>query len=153
MDELQKRGGKLLYDPDLIVQRRPRATLKSFMKMLVTYGRGRAEQFRVHPTFGSALNFVPPCFDVYLLVLIGLLLLMAAGAVQLPSTWLWVSAGPLGLYLAIVLAQVAALIPGAGVAHSLGALPLIVLTHVLYGFGFWRGLLSPLKHGGKDGTE
>jgi len=46
MDELQKRGGKLLYDPDLIVARRPRRTLKAFAKMLLTYGRGRAEQFR-----------------------------------------------------------------------------------------------------------
>jgi hypothetical protein len=39
------------------------------------------------------------------------------------------------------------------VAHSLGALPLIILTHVLYGFGFWRGLLSPLKHGRSGGDE
>ena len=28
----------------------------------MTYGRGRAEQFRLHPTPGSALNFVPPLF-------------------------------------------------------------------------------------------
>src|SRR5207249_11576062 len=70
MDELQKRGGKLLYDPELIVHRRPRATLKAFAKMLLTYGRGRAEQFRSHPTFGSALNFVPPVFCLYLLLLL-----------------------------------------------------------------------------------
>src|SRR5262249_25551883 len=36
MDELQKRGGKLIYDPDLFVYRRPRSTLKSFTKMLMT---------------------------------------------------------------------------------------------------------------------
>ena len=50
MDELQKRGGKLLYDPELIVHRRPRNNLKSFCKMLLNYGRGRAEQVRLHPT-------------------------------------------------------------------------------------------------------
>jgi len=72
MDELQKNGGKLIYDPELIVHRRPRHTLKAFCKMLMTYGRGRAEQFRLHPTPGSALNFVPPLFCVYLALLMGL---------------------------------------------------------------------------------
>src|SRR5262245_66012178 len=67
MDELQKRGGVLLYDPQMTVYRRPRPTFKACCKMLMTYGRGRAEQFRLHPTFGSALNFVPPMFCIYLL--------------------------------------------------------------------------------------
>ena len=141
MDELQTRGGKLLYDPDFVVHRRPRSNLKSFMKMLITYGRGRAEQFRVHPTFGSALNFVPPVFDAYLVFLACLLLLIGIGATHLAPIFLYLGIAPLGLYGAIVLAQVAALIPGAGVAHSLGALPLIVLTHVLYGLGFWRAFI------------
>ena len=66
MDELQKRGGKLIYDPELVVYRRPRPTLKAFGKMLLNYGRGRAEQFRLHPTPGSALNFAPPLFCLYL---------------------------------------------------------------------------------------
>ena len=69
MDEIQKRGGRLLYDPELFVHRRPRSSIKAFAKMLMTYGRGRAEQFRVHPTFGSALNFVPPLFCVFLIAL------------------------------------------------------------------------------------
>ena len=33
--------------------------------------------------------------------------------------------------------------------HSLAATPLIVLTHVLYGFGFWRGLFTSLKPAGQ----
>jgi len=65
MDELRKRGGRLIYDPEFSVYRRPRATLRAFGRMLMTYGRGRAEQFRLHPTLGSALNFVPPLFLVY----------------------------------------------------------------------------------------
>ncbi|HSU53076.1 MAG TPA: glycosyltransferase, partial [Candidatus Dormibacteraeota bacterium] len=70
MDQLQQDGGKLLYDSQLIVYRRPRHSLKAFARMLMTYGRGRAEQFRVHPTIGSALNFVPPLFLVYLFLLV-----------------------------------------------------------------------------------
>jgi succinoglycan biosynthesis protein ExoA len=132
MDEIQKRGGRLLYDPELSVHRRPRGSIKSFAKMLMTYGRGRAEQFRVHPTFGSALNFVPPLFCVFL---VALPLLGKIGLVAL------------GIYFLAVLAQVAALIPRGGVFRSLVAVPFIVLTHILYGLGFWRGLFTKLNRG------
>src|SRR5512137_671744 len=83
MDELQNRGGKLIYDPQLLVHRRPRSSLRAFAKMLITYGRGRAEQFRLHPTPGSALNFVPPLFCLYLLALPFLLALTPIGKVCL----------------------------------------------------------------------
>ena len=138
MDELQKRGGKLLYDPELSVSRRPRRTLAAFAKMLLNYGRGRAEQFRETPTLGSALNFVPPGFLVYVVALPGL----------------WFSIGkiallPLGGYALAVLGQGLALVARGGLIRSLGALPLIVLTHLLYGFGFWRGLFTKLKAPGE----
>ena len=132
MDEIQKRGGRLLYDPELIVHRRPRGTVKSFAKMLMTYGRGRAEQFRVHPTFGSALNFVPPLFCVFLVALPFL------GKIGLAA---------LGIYIVAVLAQAAALMPRGGVLRSLAATPFIALTHLLYGLGFWRGLFTKLNRG------
>ena len=102
----------------------------------MTYGRGRAEQFRLRPTFGSALNFVPPAFCLYLLALPFLLALTCVGAVCLV---------PLAVYALAVLAQGAALAAGGQVWQSLAAIPLIVLTHVLYGLGFWRGLLTTLK--------
>ena len=138
MDELQQRGGKLIYDPELIVHRRPRATLAAFARMLRTYGRGRAEQFRETPTLGSALNFAPPLFLLYLVALPFL-----AGLA--PGGLLWVL--PLALYSLLVLIQGVALVPSGGVGHALAALPLMALTHILYGFGFWRGLFTRLKRG------
>jgi cellulose synthase/poly-beta-1,6-N-acetylglucosamine synthase-like glycosyltransferase len=137
MDELQKRGGKLIYDPELVVTRRPRATLRSFAKMLRTYGRGRAEQFRLHPTFGSALNFVPPIFVVYLVM-------TALSLVTMPRVGLLFLI-PLGLYVLALLAQAASLIPRGGLARSLAAIPLMGLSHILYGIGFWRGLSTRLN--------
>jgi cellulose synthase/poly-beta-1,6-N-acetylglucosamine synthase-like glycosyltransferase len=129
MDDIQARGGKLLYDPELVVHRRPRRSLGAFARMLRNYGRGRAEQFRLHPTAGSALNFVPPLFCLYLL------------AVPFLLPW---SLGPLGLYALAVLLQTLAL-----KHRSFGTIwrvpPLIVLTHVCYGLGFWRGLFTRLK--------
>ena len=58
MDDILKEGGNLIYDPDFFVYRRPRRTLGAFCRMLITYGRGRAEQFRLHPGPGSLLNFL-----------------------------------------------------------------------------------------------
>src|SRR5688572_26017317 len=134
MDDLQKAGRKLLYDPELFVYRRPRRTLKSFAKMLMTYGRGRAEQFRVNPTVGSALNFVPPSFLVYLIALpLGIYFFG------------WAVLLPLAVYTLAVVLQVIALVPRGGLGRSLCVLPLIGLTHLLYGVGFWRGLFTPLN--------
>jgi cellulose synthase/poly-beta-1,6-N-acetylglucosamine synthase-like glycosyltransferase len=136
MDELQRRGGILIYDPQLIVHRRPRRSLRAFAKMLRTYGRGRAEQFRVNPTPGSAMNFVPPLFLVYLAALPFLVSLTSSG-----KMWLL----PLAFYGLAVLAQAGVLVAQGGLWRGLAAGPLIVLTHVLYGYGFWRGLFTRLK--------
>jgi cellulose synthase/poly-beta-1,6-N-acetylglucosamine synthase-like glycosyltransferase len=136
MDEIQKRGGKLLYDPGFIVRRRPRPNLRAFARMLMTYGRGRAEQFRQHPTPGSALNFAPPLFCLYLL---SLLLLPIMGSLLL---------APLGLYLAVVLAQGVCLALSGGILRAALSLPLVIATHVLYGIGFWKGVFTPLRLSG-----
>jgi len=134
MDELARRGGKLLYDPKFIVHRRPRQTLRAFCRMLMTYGRGRAEQFRVNPTPGSVLNFVPPAFLVYLLVLpVGL---WRAGPI---------AAIPLVLYLLGLIVEAADIARRATLSRALAAVPLVALTHILYGAGFWRGLFTRLR--------
>lgn len=135
MDLVQRRGGKLVYDPALRVWRRPRGSLGAFVRMLRTYGRGRAEQFRRHPTAGSALNFVPPLFVVYLLAVPVLVALRM-------SPWLL---APLGVYALAVSAQTIVSAKRWGLSRSLGAAPLVVLTHLAYGLGFWRGFLGRLK--------
>jgi hypothetical protein len=117
--------------------------LKAFCKMLFTYGRGRAEQFRLHPTPGSALNFVPPLFVVYL-----------ALAVALAGWFGLVVFVPLALYFLLVFAQTAVSMTTKGVVRSLLAMPLLVAPHVFYGLGFLRGLTTRLKSpGDKPVTE
>jgi cellulose synthase/poly-beta-1,6-N-acetylglucosamine synthase-like glycosyltransferase len=133
MDNIQKAGGQLLYDPELFVWRRPRRTLKQFTRMLLNYGRGRAEQFRTTPTLGSLPNFVPPAFVAYLVV-----------AIPMAFCWSWVLV-PLALYALAILLQTLALIPHGGWVRSLCAVPFLVETHIFYGLGFWRGLFTKLK--------
>jgi succinoglycan biosynthesis protein ExoA len=135
MDELQKRGGKLIYDPELIVYRHPRPTFKAFLKMLLTYGRGRAEQFRAHPTAGSALNFVPALFLLYLLFL-AILGITPPSAANLAMA-------PLCLYLLAVLIQT--LVLTLSPKKFAGVFALIIISHIFYGFGIWRGLFTKLR--------
>jgi hypothetical protein len=132
MDALQARGGVLWYDPGFVVYRRPRTTLRAFSRMLFTYGRGRAEQFRLHPTAGSILNFAPPLFWVYLL---------ATPWVPALLLWPW-------LAYAIALSAQALLHRGLTLGQRLVLPFLILLCHLAYGAGFWRGLFTPLKRSG-----
>jgi succinoglycan biosynthesis protein ExoA len=155
MDDIQKAGGKLLYDPDLFVHRRPRRTLRAFAKMLRIYGRGRAEQFRVNPTPGSALNFVPPLFCLYLVLLPALYFLFpamfslswqeAGPDSPFPQLRYSLAVAPLLIYGCAVLMQSLALMARDGRIRSVGTLPLIMLTHIFYGLGFWHGLFTDLK--------
>jgi fucose 4-O-acetylase-like acetyltransferase len=147
MDELQKRGGKLIYDPDLVVYRRPRPTLKTFCKMLMTYGRGRAEQFRLHPSLGSALNFVPPLFLVFLITFI------VAALLRAPSPWLSLGSWLLCAYLVALVVQTLASATQHGFLRSALALPLLFGTHFFYGLGFWRGLFTRVNHSNRAATE
>jgi succinoglycan biosynthesis protein ExoA len=133
MDNLQKAEGKLLYDPELFVWRRPRRTLHAFARMLINYGRGRAEQFRTTPTLGSLLNFVPPLFVLYLLV-----------GVPLALCWPWLLL-PLAFYALAIVLQALTLMSQGGMMRGFCAIPFLVETHILYGFGFWRGLFTKLK--------
>lgn len=130
MDELQKRGGKLIYDPELIVYRRPRPNFEAFFKMLGNYGRGRAEQFRLHPTFGSAANFVPPLFCLYLALL-----------PFLPRYFDWI----LAVYGVAVFLQALAVLPLKKWHWTPWIMFLILVSHVGYGLGFWRGCLTKPK--------
>jgi len=132
MDAVQSQGGRLLYDPELIVHRRPRRSLRDFVKMLMTYGRGRAEQFRLHPTTGSAPNFVPPLFCAYLVL-----------TPVLPAWCLWPWLG----YALALLGQGIVLKNDPAVL-KVYAVPLIFVSHLFYGFGFWRGLFTKLERSG-----
>lgn len=133
LDAIAKAGGKLIYNPEFAVLRRPRTTIAAFCKMLMNYGRGRAEQFRLHPTFGSAPNFVPPLFLTYLLAC--------------PFLPLWALC-PLAAYAVVVALQVFAL--DRNILFSIPRLaPLIFMSHLFYGAGFWKGLFTRLKKSAK----
>lgn len=139
MDEIQKRGGKLIYDPNLVVHRHPRPTLKAFCKMLLNYGRGRAEQFRLHPTPNSIVNFIPPLFVLYVLALPVLVWRFPFPVFGFPFFAL-----PLLAYALLVLAQ--AIVAVGKRIHWVPSVGLLIfLSHTLYGVGIIRGMFTKPK--------
>jgi len=161
MDQLQRRGAKLIYDPDIAAYRRPRPTLRAFCKMLMTYGRGRTEQFRLHPTFGSAMNFVPPLFVLFLFLIP---LWTWLGWFHMDRTVIATERGhmehwhfgvawfPLFAYALVLLAQTLVNC-GRGIARGICALPLLFATHFFYGIGFWRGMFTRVDRSKPSTTE
>lgn len=153
MDTLNDNGGKLIYDPAFAIHRHPRSGFKDFCKMLGNYGRGRAEQFRLHPGMGSVLNFVPPLFVLYLALL--------------PPARL-ISCSCLAMLLLAPLLPYSLLVGWFGwtdgdfpedadtrarrnpdwtieLFQFISVPSLIAITHIFYGIGFWKGLFTKLK--------
>lgn len=151
MEDITKGGNKLIYDPDFVVERRPRQTLSAFFRMLRTYGRGRAEQFRLHPGWGSLLNFVPPAFVIYLAFY------LISGLTILTKLLCNIAISPfckivfpgmtliLLLYLSVLFAQTVstAKTKRLSAAGLFCFPPLLAITHIMYGSGFWSGFIAP----------
>jgi glycosyltransferase involved in cell wall biosynthesis len=137
MDQLIAAGNLLVYDPELIIYRRPRTNLRAFCRMLLNYGRGRAEQLRAHPGPGSLLNLVPPLFCLYLV------------ALPFLPRFLW---GLLLVYFLFVTAQAALLLKKRPLRWMLPLSSLIFLTHLLYGLGFWKGLFTRFRKPAEAGN-
>ncbi len=162
MDELQKKGGKLMYDPEFVVHRRPRPNKKAFRKMLLNYGRGRAEQFRLHPSSGSLLNFAPAGLVLFLIVVGYCNFLMLLGP-PLPGWFDIACVAATFLYVifyvipVFVLARRNSVFPASRSDSDSDSkqssenvdfdrLATLVFTcHIFYGLGFWKGLFTSLK--------
>lgn len=149
LDAILRRGGRLRYDPAFVVHRRPRPDLRSFVRMLWTYGRGRAEQFRRFPTRGSFLNFVPPLFVAYLAAL-----LLSGPFWPTPwAAWQWGAALPLSMYIGLLALHAASLARRHPWRRAWRATGLAVLAHCIYGAGFWRGCFTSLRPPGAHTTR
>lgn len=67
MEKVKHSGYKIVYDPDAYIERMPRKTLKTFIKQIFNYGRGRGEQTFFYPKSFSFINFIPFFFLIYLI--------------------------------------------------------------------------------------
>ncbi|ELV04512.1 glycosyltransferase [Brachyspira hampsonii] len=67
IDKILSLGYKLIYNPKIIVHRPPRSNLKSYIKMLLNYGRGRFEQLFRDFNVKNLIFILPSLFAVYIL--------------------------------------------------------------------------------------
>ena len=136
LDRLAKEGRSLWYDPDLLVYRYPRGTVAAFLVMFFRYGRGRGEQVRRHPGWGSVLNFAPALFVLWLAVLAGLGAAFGSWGESWRSPITW----PLWLYAALLASLSLKIAYSLGIVAGVLAAPLAWLAHCAYGIGLWKGL-------------
>ena len=128
IDRLLASGAQLLHDPDLFVTRSQRPTLKAYVRQMLTYGRGRAEQTLLTRKIGFKA-LLPALFSLYILSL-----------PLAPGFWYLL---PLLIYVAAIVANMAAAAAVIGISPAL-RLPLVYfLLHFCYGAGFIVGLFQP----------
>jgi succinoglycan biosynthesis protein ExoA len=135
---LSSRGYKLIYEPEAIVYHSRRSNLKSFIKQLFGYGRGRAEQILIQPSSLQSIFLIPSLLLLYTLSIpiIGLLPSLSFIQRLIYST-------PLALY--ILYSLFGALETSLKEGEPAAVLWLIAIfptVHYSYGLGFLKGFFN-----------
>lgn len=66
LNRIKKKGYKIIYDPEIIVERAHRENFWEFIKQCFRYGKGRAEQIFFEFVLSDFINFMPAIFIFYL---------------------------------------------------------------------------------------
>lgn len=136
MNRLKDKGYKLIHDPGAYVLRSQRKTLKAFIRQMLNYGRGRAEQTLALPSSFKSSHIVPTMFLLYLLSTL---------IFRNPFYLL-----PLVCYLLINLSSSAWSSLKQREWKFISILPTVYfLMHICYGagmiWGFWRGMTGEVR--------
>lgn len=130
-------GQRAVYDPTAVVFHEYDKTIRSFMRRMFTYGRGRSDAMRKKRTtlfLPSLLGLLGFCS------LAALFLLASIGRVP----W-WVPAGSVLLYLICVMIQSLAISLRRRDSMLLLVAVVLVLGHVSYSLGMLAGVLFPYQ--------
>ena len=132
--ELIRRGGQIIYDPDVLVYHHRRPVISGHLRQISGYGWHRGYFSRVFPETSRRLPYFVPSLWVLWLI-IGAVL--AIWMDQIRPLYLLT----IGIYLAAVFASMVLVIREAGrfwIGVAVG--PTIVLSHLVYGWRFLGGL-------------
>ena len=128
-------GHEVWLDPRLVVDYRPRPTLRALAKQYFRYGPGRLQTIRKHPETLKARQLAAPLIVVGLVTGVGLALLA--------TPWFWVVPGA---YVAGVLA--AGLASGGPLRQRLVTGAALATMHVSWGSGFLLAAIRSLVQRG-----
>ncbi|WP_297203277.1 glycosyltransferase [uncultured Brachyspira sp.] len=142
IDKILSLGYKLIYDPSIIVQRPPRENLKSYIKMLLNYGRGRFEQLFRDFNKKNLIFTLPAFFSTYILLTpFVFLLYLHTNNIITASYFI-----PLIIYFLItLLAGIITSLKDNGLKNKIIGLFIypfmFFITHFFYGLGFFYCLI------------
>ncbi|MEK6793534.1 MAG: glycosyltransferase [Spirochaetota bacterium] len=137
MDRIRDAGYALYYHPRVAVRRSPRTDMRSFVKMLLNYGRGRFQQFIHAPRILNVMFFIPLGFVLYLASLAAL----PFATVLSPYALIYLA--PLGLYALFLTAAAFSALPSIRkLSFSILAVPFVFFAiHAGYGVGIIWGFI------------
>ena len=141
LDLVHKKGGRILYLPELLVWHHRRPGLAKHLRQVGNYGLHRGHFVRIHPETSRRLKYFAPsawvCFLAFSLVYF--FFYLADGSSPCPVAAAAVATGyaAYGAFLLLVLAD---LLRFESPAVALAAIPFVALTHVWYGLRFLVGL-------------
>jgi hypothetical protein len=131
-------GGKLIYDPKMIVLHHRRRTLKKFAKQLFEYGRGRASAFYQYPRSLPFTYFCVAAFALGTILSIPLYILVDMIKPVISYGWL--------VYLVfIVISAFYIAISRKRPILAVVLPPLAFIEHFSLGIGFVTGLINPFR--------
>lgn len=138
-DLVYKRQGKIFYHPDVTVYHHRRDNLKGFLKQHASYGFHRGAFFAHGDKNSRRLSYIiPTLFVIYIFIYFFICLFVYF--LHLPPSIFYLLSLPLFLYflLAIIFLY-----------KSLPAIPILFLTHIIYGTMFIKGFMVGLIKKGK----
>ena len=146
IDKILSLGYKLMYDPQIIVKRPPRSSLRLYIKMLLNYGRGRFEQLYRDFNKKNLIFTLPAFFSLYIIFLpIVLFIFLITKIIFLAIYFI-----PFGLYFVItLLAGIITALKEAGFINKIKGFfvfpYMFFITHFFYGLGFFYGIIRIVK--------
>ena len=146
IDKILSLGYKLMYDPQIIVKRPPRSSLRLYIKMLLNYGRGRFEQLYRDFNKKNLIFTLPAFFSFYIIFLPIVLFIFLITKINFIAIYFI----PFGLYFAItLLAGIITALKEAGFINKIKGFfvfpYMFFITHFFYGLGFFYGIIRIAK--------
>ena len=140
IDKILAKDYKLIYHPDITVKRPPRENLKSYIKMLLNYGRGRIEQ-TIRDFNIKNIIFIMPSFFTFYIISIPFVMFFLEN-INYKHIYLL----PFGIYF--ILNALLGFITAMKTNHKLKGIfiyPFMFFTtHFFYGLGFFYGVIKIL---------
>lgn len=135
--KIKRIGGKLIFDPKMIVWHHRRKTLKGFIKQLFLYGKGRASVFIKYPESLPLAYFCVAAFTVGTILTIPLIFIDLLKPI--------IIFGWLTYLLFIFLSSILIAIQKRRLVLGIILPPLAAIEHFTLGIGFLIGLINPYK--------